>query len=237
MISAAEQTAWAEDELIPVPDLTLIRDYVEIWPDPMDCPDYPFVDFGHIQGKARLDRDEAEATLAALRDDLHPQGVILRAPTKEEAEELLQKHFRPSVPTESDGQERRIANLGFAGWRAQPGGKKIVRQIVDAVHLRGYLRKLDAEQEAAEISEAEAENQRLKRSVDEYETARGTYDRQMETLAEGDARYRQWLADKRAYAQAEDMRRNLATRHVHARQAAAELGQDEPTPLPEVMGG
>jgi len=47
----------------PLPDLTLLRDPADIWPEPTDCPDWPYSTGGSRQGLPPT-REDAEATLA-----------------------------------------------------------------------------------------------------------------------------------------------------------------------------
>ncbi len=211
---------------VKLADLTLLRDPVDIWPDPADCPDWPLSSGGDRRG-VRVGREDAEARLAALRDLLNPRGMALRNPTEAEIAEALEKHFHALAPGEWGGSARRAQRLGFDGYR--PILKdRVAPSIMEAIHIRGYLRKLDAEEEADERAGQIAQDRPHRRALDAYEAESKLLLPELESLLEAEARHLRAEADKKAWQRAEEIRRTLRARHSQAESAAHALNVKPP---------
>lgn len=213
------------------PDLTRIKDPAEIWPDPLDCPDWPLSSGSAIRDGA-MTREHAAARLAAVETQLNPDGAELRKPNEADVEHVMTAHFRALNPGEGGGSSQRAAALGFEGWRPiTVAGNR----ILEAIHLRGFLRKMDAAAEAEVADAAATEAEAHRRKLARYETERQSGLAELEALAEAEARHLQHLADKAAWARSEDIRRALRIKHSTARKAAWALGEPEPS-LPDLGG-
>ena len=217
-------------------DLTLLRDPAAIWPEPGDCPDWPLMTDGNRGAQNRPGLEQAEARLADLMDILNPKDTPTRAPTKAEAETLTVQHFTKHEPQPGENLSKiqRWTDLGFAGFRPAGGmaGDK-ARMIAEGVHIRGYLRKLEALKAQSETLTTARAERRLKARVAGYT---GLIDDHMTTLtqlAEAEARHLQMIEDRRAHERCIELRRTLRIRHADAIVAAAELGVDVPV-LPDM---
>lgn len=213
------------------PDLTRIKDPAEVWPEPMDCPDWPLQSGGARLG-GRSTRGDAEARLASIAAMVNSSAAELREPTKADVARVLDAHFRKLATGEGGGPARRAAMLGFEGYRPI-GNDGIGFNIVEATHVRGYLRKLDAEAEAMARREAIAEKTPLQRALATYQQEVATLLPELHNLTEAEARHMQRLADEKACARAEEIRRTLRARHAQAVSAANELGVEAPA-APEI---
>ena len=205
-------------------DLSLIRPPESIWAEPEDCPDYPLAVLN--EKPLRASREDAEGRLAWLLGEMHPLGAILRPPTPDEAEAALAEHFKPTEKGESSGVIRRFERLGFPGLRHKIDSRGV--QIVEAVHVRGYLRKLDKEAEARVVDDAAEARRPHQRVVESYLRSHATDSDALLSLAEGYGRHAQWLLDKRAFEQAVDLRASIGRRRVEAERAARAIGETLP---------
>lgn len=181
----------------PKPDLTLLRDPAELWPNPEDCPD---------PGE-NYTREWTEAQLRRAAQALNGPG-LLRAPTDKErieAEEWLK--------------------------RRDPFGRK--RSMVErARHLRGHLRKLDARADAQEKREAQHQQDRAARRIEQFDAHMQRLTAEKDDLIAGAERYRRHLADKEAHGRMRFMPDEIHASHGAAVDAAREAGVDEPV-LPD----
>ena len=182
---------------------------------------------GRPKGSPRGSREAAEARLADLREHLNPNGYELRTPAKGEIPDLLDECFARTIPGEHNSAEDRFARLGFAGYRPLPASK-VSHWIVEAVHVRGYLRKLQAEVDGEKAAELDRDRQKHRRALDGYKAAAAAAQRDLEAVSEGYTRYAQFLADKAAYHRACDMRADLDRKRATAERAAEALDEELP---------
>ncbi|MCC5992489.1 MAG: hypothetical protein JJT99_08185 [Rhodobacteraceae bacterium] len=217
--------AAAQKQIDPKPDLTLTKDPAAIWPDALDCPDFPLQSRG-AEFKPAWARADAEKRLRALSGILNGNGP-LRAPTDAERAEALERHFKPRMAAIRGLREVTFETRGFPGLVGAIGTNH-GDLIAEATHLRGYLRKLavQAEQAAAD-AQARAER-RARATLDDYRATIEAKKAEAEALADGAARYRQWLDDQRAYERLQAMPRDLEGLHQGAVAAAQELGEAAP---------
>lgn len=200
-------------------DRTLILDPAELWPDPLSCPDWP-IETATRRFEGQRGRAGAEAHLERLGAVLN-RGGKLHKPSAEERAEAFARIFARHG---SDFYRYGITDLSALNRTVE----EQARVAVDAAHVRGYLRKLDAQ-------EARAAEQAQRRLV---EDARKTLDRfnadvaarraELTELAEAEARHKQREADERAARRCIEIRANLRHAHFPAVQAAGVLGVEAP---------
>lgn len=216
-----------------MPDLTQLRDVEQIWPEPNDCPDWPYSSGGERRGFIPS-RENAEATLANHIDALHGRDAVLRKPTKGEVEAAISRYFSPREPGTGSGKMARWDALGFTGLnKAASDYEGFAARIVESTHIRGYLRKLDAQAEVGEALQTERAERALKARVSQYTRVRDDHLSEIDRLAEAEARHLQAEADKLAHARCVELRRTLRIRYADAEGAAKELGATVPE-LPEL---
>lgn len=216
-----------------MPDLTRLRDPASIWPDPHDCPDWPYSQRGERRGFIPS-RDNAEATLANHIEAMHGKDAVLRAPNKAEIEAAMGRYFTAREPGTSSGKVIRWDALGFKGLNKTTADfEDFAARIVESTHIRGYLRKLDAQAELSEALQVDRNERALKAKVDQYTRVRDDHLSELDLLAEAEARHLQAEADKLAHARCVELRRTLRIRYADAESAATELGATVPE-LPEL---
>ena len=100
--------------------------------------------------------------------------------------------------------------------------------MVEACHLRGYLRKLDD----AAVRDAEAAEQRkladARRTLERYRADVPARIAEIDSLAEAAARHQQRIDDERAVLRTQELRRHLRETHSAAVIAAHTLGLGVP---------
>lgn len=217
----------------PLPDLTLLRDPADIWPEPADCPDWPYSTGGSRQGLPPT-REDAEATLANHVDALHGKDAMLRKPTKAETEEAISRYFSAVEPGVSSGKIQRFAALGYPGLnRALSDSGGLSSRIVESTHIRGWLRKLDAAEEQNKTLQADRKERQLKGRIIGYKKICDSHLPELSELSEAEERHLQAKADALSHARCVELRRTLRARHADAEAAAREMGIDGPE-LPEL---
>ncbi len=209
------------------PDLTMIRDPAQVWPDAQDCPDFPVNGRG-AEPQPAWSREEAEARLRSLSRKLNPDGE-LREPTDEERADLMERYFKK--PTPGIAANERMAKQGFPGLVSNRTGEGF--QIAEAFHLRGYLRKLADHAASQQKATEQRDQDRLKSTVDTFQQRAKAAQDEAEALAESARRYRQWEADRLAQRRLEAIPDDLARMHRAAVEAASELGIEAPE-LPDL---
>jgi hypothetical protein len=213
-------------------DRTMTLDPAELWPDPLECPDWPNLDEASLRRTSFIrGRKTAEAQLETLARHFNRGHGQLRAPTEAERADLFARLFTRGPTRNSRWLALGITDLNPRG----PMVEGEVDSIVEAAHLRAYLRKLDA-QEAKEAEEkVQRERERAQRTVDGYVAAQAAGKAELEGLADAVARHEQRLADEQAYRRAGEVRHSLSHGHFEAVQAARELGIAPPA-APELRG-
>ena len=207
-------------------DRTMTLDPAALWPNPLDCPDWP-LEHGTRRYEGPRGRQGAEMRLEQLRQHLNRGSGKLRAPTADERRTLHAKFFRP------EGSE--WGQLGISGLSVRDRtGERDARVIVDAAHVRGYLRKLDAQEAQAAEAKEQSELDHAKRTLDGFNQALAAGRAELTQLAEAEARHKQRIEDERAFARCREIRINLQHSHFPAVQAAARLGVESP-PVPQFI--
>lgn len=198
-----------------VVDQTLVFDPAAVWPDPQACPDWS----APMGDRALASRGDAEDRLLMLHRTLG-RGRPTRPPSPEEAEQLRSEHFREITPDTGPWS----LSLGLRGitWRDHVK-ESAARQMVEALHLRGYLRKLeDAETRRVETRVAE-QVLRHQDTVDGYADACRALAAQADPLRDAAARHEQREADERAYFQLRELRQQRLALAGEAGRSAAIL--------------
>ena len=201
------------------PDLTLVLDPSELWPDPAACPDWPLsLDMTGRNVSVGASRDEAAARLRQIHRFLH-DGASTRAPTPAERADLRQRYFRTGTRVNWRWDALNLADTV----PASPDVSDRAELLVQAAHVRGYLRKLDT---AAETERERAEAARLetlRRRVDGAPGVLAGLEAQLAELAEAEARHLQRIEDERAAARARELRHQIDGVKAEAAQAARVL--------------
>jgi hypothetical protein len=204
------------------PDLTLVLDPAELWPAPEGCPDWPlaFDDINRAMNGVG-GRDEAAARLhdlARLLNDDKPT----RAPTDTERARLRGEYFAPGNVI-----DWRWSQLGLDHMRpASSAVTSRARLIVEAAHLRGHLRKLDARAAAAAERKEAARLASLRAAVDRAPETLADLERQLAEAEMGEARHLQRLADEQAAHRAHELRAQIVGVKAEAEQAARLLARE-----------
>lgn len=206
-------------------DRTRILDIEKLWPDPLDCPDWPIeFNHGHTQRRynGRKGRDGAVEQLERLGELLN-RGGRLHKPTAEEREDAFNRVF-----TRGGASFRPAQELGLDLSPLDRTTEKQAEMIIQAAHVRGYIRKLDALQARAAEDEKRRKTEAAQKTVDGFAVLVDSSRKELTELAEAEARHRQRIEDERAFARCSDIRKNLMLAHGEARMAAHQLGVEEP---------
>lgn len=201
-------------------DLTMTFDPAALWPDPEDCPDWPLArDALNRAMNAPRSAEEARAKLRGLGYALNGEASA-RAPTGAECAAARERFF-----AEGSEVNWRWPLLGFGHLRpATPSVRDASNLIVEAAHIRGYLRKLETRAANAAQAKADAEQARLRALVDGFPNTLAGLERQLEKASEGEARHLQRVADEADARRAHDLRHQITATRQEAERAAARLG-------------
>lgn len=207
-------------------DRTQVLDPVEFWPKPLDCPDWPFLT-GTMQYDGPRGRRGAEARLEVIGQHLNRGARQLKVPTQAEREYAVAATFkRQNGPWYALG----ITGLAPLGMMAE----REAELMVQACHLRGYLRKLDALAEQEVKAEHQRREHEARHTLAEFRRIVPAEVEELNSLKEAAARHQQRLDDERAASQAHALRQHIDTLHAAAVNAAHKLGLSAPaSPLIE----
>lgn len=207
----------------PVIDLTMVLDPAELWPDVSQCPDWPYVPPTNRDHIPR-GRQAAEEALAALRRHL-THGAPTRDPSPSEQAALRVEIFS------SDRVENSWAiRHGIFGLGPRSPTDRRPDAVVQAAHIRGYLRRLNHEADRAAVAKAHSDRSNAERKLSHAVISHAERLAEYQGLAEAAARHEQRLADERAFHRRNELRRHELPGAVEqARQAANTLGQEAPS--------
>ena len=205
-----------------LPDRTCILDPKEFWPNERACPDWPALTangcYDGQRGKAG-----AEARLAAIGQHLNRAAKSVHAPTSDERTAEFARTFRRSG-TFYNWPSIGIFNLSPLGMLAE----NEAMLMVEACHIRGYLRKLEAAAKRDEDAAEQRKQAEARRTLEDYRaTVPGLVD-EIGSLAEAVARHRQREADEIAVSRDRMLRDQVDTLHSQAIRAAHTLGLGVP---------
>lgn len=203
-------------------DLTMTLDPVAIWPDPETCPDWPLTTDALNRGmNPPRSLSQAHEHLSYLSRALN-DGKPVTAPTDAQRAELQERYF--TARTSQFATHRVWDALGLTDIRAAlPGVNSTAQQIVQACHLRGYIRKLS---ERDRLARERAEAQRiasLQAKIASAPDQLAAFERQLAEAEKGEARHLQRLADEQDAHRAAELRRTIAAIRSEAAQATAAL--------------
>ncbi|WP_370310220.1 hypothetical protein [Sphingobium abikonense] len=205
-------------------DRTQILDCKQLWPDPLQCPDWP-LEWNGPNSSRRYEgergRRGAESRLEQLGQFLNRGGGNLRAPGDDDRAVEFARIFK----AEGDSYHRYgIADLSPLG-RNMEGQASL---IVEAAHVRGYLRKLDAQEQAQAIADEKRKIAEAQARVDGFARMTADAAEELDALAEAAARHRQRMDDEKAFDRCNAIRQNVRLAHSDASRAAHMLGVTPP---------
>lgn len=210
----------ANRALADVIDRRQVLDPAALWPGPVKCPDWPAV-AAHQRYDGSRGKAAAEARLELLGQLLNRGSGKLRSPTEDERAEEFARLFRK---TGSQWHHLGIPSLSPLGMLAENDATL----IVEAAHIRGYLRKLEAIAER----DAEADRRRkesiARRTLEKYRSISATSIAEIKAMAEAAERHRQRIEDEKAFYRSKELRRQLDAMHSEAVTAAHALGLGVP---------
>lgn len=202
-------------------DRTRIFDAADIWPDPLACPDWPYLPAGRRYDGA-IGRRGAENRLETLGHLLNRGERRLRVPTADDCEAEIARIYR---------RDRPGAWLSIGFGNLSPRGLAVEGQaelLIEACLVRGYLRKLDAaEAKAAEDAKRRKEAE-ARRTLDKYRESLPGRLEEIASLEEAAERHRQRIADEKAASQQQALRQSLRGSYDAAVTAAHALGLSVP---------
>jgi hypothetical protein len=216
------------DEQTTTPDLTRLFAPEDLWPDPSDCPEWPvYPDAFNASMNGPRTRQDAESRLYSLSRQLHGNETP-RDPTPAEKQTAHERFF--AEPTPGNWKNWQFQALGLTFRPANHSVEAQARAAVEAAHVRGWLRKLDAAAELESKRKRDAEQARLQSKVKSWPEREAATAAELERLQEGEKRHLQRIADEKAYYRARDLRAYLEGGRREAVQAAQSLGIDLPAP-------
>ena len=205
-------------------DMTHVLDPAEFWPDPMSCPDWPMeYDDGYSKRRYEGPRGKAgaEMRMQMLGSALNRGITNLRKPTQEErAAEFARTFKRAGSPFYRYGINDLAARDRLTEDQA--------RMMVDALHVRGYLRKLEAIEARQEEARKERPRAEARQTLARYRNTVDGSTEEIAALAEAAARHQQRIDDEKAFNRSRMLRQNLETLHANAVTAAHVLGEEAP---------
>lgn len=198
-------------------DLTQTFNPEKFWPKADACPDWP-LSIGSIVSHGAGSKQAAEKRLSYINNYLH-QGVELHAPTAKEVEQIKSDYF-----SQGNHGQHWLA-LGVYGLTVRPGTRDMADLIVEALHIRGYLRKLEDRERRNQQSIDDENTYRNRQTVESYKRSVPECERQLAELADAEARHKQRLEDEKAFNKAADIRQSLKFSKSEAERAAHALGE------------
>ena len=207
-------------------DRTQILDVEKLWPKPSDCPDWP-IEIGTRRHEGRRGRAGALDQMERLGQILNRGGKI-HAPTAEEREAAFGRVFAPHG---SMFHELGIKNLSALDRTTEDQA----RLIVQAAHLRGYLRKLDAQDAADAEAKVRRERAEAERTLDGWLTQVSERGKEYAALEAAAARHQQRIDDKKAFDRRREIVINIRHALFPAQQASAKLGGSVSVELPDFV--
>jgi hypothetical protein len=205
------------------PDLTRVFDPAVLWPDPDACPNWP----GDHPELGRPSRgygtiQDAEAALEILFRNVNQTGSV-REPTNEDAAWCRNEYFQSG-----NAIDFRWPSLGFGDLRPRPGHGSIPELIVEATHIRGYIRKLEAKAKKQADADERYRLSSLQHKIDHYKQSEPRLLRELRELEKAERRYFQRVDDEKAAVRCANIRSHLEGAHRDAVSAASTLGVDPP---------
>jgi hypothetical protein len=175
------------DEQTTTPDLTRLFAPEDLWPDPSDCPEWPvYPDAFNASMNGPRTRQDAESRLYSLSRQLHGNETP-RDPTPAEKQTAHERFF--AEPTPGNWKNWQFQALGLTFRPANHSVEAQARAAVEAAHVRGWLRKLDAAAELESKRKRDAEQARLQSKVKSWPEREAATAAELERLQEGEKRH------------------------------------------------
>jgi hypothetical protein len=218
------QSSFEREAPAPVIDQTHVLDPAKLWPNAFDCPDWPILSderrfhAGHVGG-----REHAEERLQHLGNILNRGARSLRMPTEEERQSIIERTFRRGDTNRPDWYA-----LGVLMKPLNNLVEETAFAIVEAAHVRGYLRKLDASAEREKEAAVARDAGEARRVLADYRATVLPEIEEINALSEAAARHRQRIADEKAFFRSLDLRRHVDSFYPKAVSAAHKLGLSAP---------
>ena len=204
-------------------DRRLILDPKDFWPDALKCPDWPALGPNEVH-PGRIGKLGAEQRLETIGLHLNRGDGELRVPTQDERDDVFARTFR-RVPNNNPRWQRiGIRNLSPLGMMVESHAEL----MVEACHIRGYLRKLEAAEKRAVEQAEEHRKAEARRTLADYRAQATAEIAEIKSLAEAAARHCQRIEDERAFARSQMLRDHVETLHSAAVRAAHTLGLGVP---------
>jgi hypothetical protein len=204
------------------PDRTQILDPKDYWPNVRECPDWPHLG-QHQRYNGPCGKAGAEARLEAIGWHLNRAAATLHVPTADERTSDFARIFKRSGSF-SNWYALGIIDLSPLGRLAEDEAS----MMVEACHIRGYLRKLDD----AVLRDAEAAEQRkqaeARRTLERYRADTPDRIEEINSLAEAAARHQQRIDDEAAFRRRDMLIQSVGGGHSEAVKAAHSLGLGVP---------
>lgn len=201
------------------PDLTQVFDPVELWPEAEACPDWPLRRSTVALSMAdHFSEQDARNRLKMLAYHLNKEWRTFQ-PNKAERDKLVQEYF----VRDGDG----FPGLGLV-LTPRNRSDHTAEMIVEAVHLQGYLRKLDERSRQASARADAEKNARHNLAMSQNLSAIRAAQTELDGLKEAEERHRQRLQDEAASIRAGDLRQTIESCRWNARQAAHALNIEIP---------
>lgn len=217
-----------QDTIETAMDRTQILDVEKLWPKPSDCPDWP-IETATRRYEGRRGRAGALEQLERLNLVLNRSGNV-HAPNEHEREGAFGRVFAPHGSM--------FHELGIKNLRAlDRTTEEQAYLIVQAAHLRGYLRKLDAQDVADAAAKERRDRAEAERTLDSWLTEVSERGKEYAALEEAAARHQQRIDDEKAFTRRREIAINMRHALFPARQAAAKLGGSVAVELPPFAVG
>ena len=217
-----------QDTIETAIDRTQILDVEKLWPNPLDCPDWPF-ETRTRRYEGPRGRRGAELRLERLSDILNRSGKV-HAPKEHERDGAFERVFSR---TGSAFSHLGLTNLSPLDRTTESQAQT----IVEAAHVRGYLRKLDAQETKATADAERSEIAKAQTMLDRWLTMVADGGKELAALADAEARHKQRIEDEKAFDRCRQIRIDVRHSHHPAVQAAARLGFVAPEMPTFVSGG
>jgi len=201
-------------------DRTMIFDPINVWPDALDCPDWPMLT-ATMRYEGPRGRYGAEARLESVAACLNRGDGRLTAPNDGDRDAVISRTFKRAGSKWAALGLRDLSPLGMMA-------EAEADLIVEACHLRGYLRKLDALEVKAAKDKERRELAQARYTLDSYGPEAAGELAEYAELAEAAARHEQRIADEAASRRARALRDHMIAVHGEAVSAARRLDEQPP---------
>lgn len=210
------------DTSSPRPDLSVVFDPADIWPDPEACPDWPLMSDEQRRMNQPFTVADAESKLTRFAFILNGSFKTYE-PDKAECASIIKSLFV----------------TGHSGWPglglnviSRSPGSNIQEAMVQSAHIRGWLRKLRARKDRQAEDAAKFADSKKRAAYESFLASVRSMSERLPELEEAEARHNQRIEDERAAVEASNVRSGLRHSKFELARAARELG----IPVPPEAG-